>query len=266
MLDEYKSFLPEIIAIDHMFWDKSNPLVEARSFDVISYRVKGSAKINTQDKYIEASPGSILYIPAGVSYKAEYDETEIFCIHFNSLPKSELFPGNMAKKHYFSDHTPFVREACDKLGAAGIFADAFRCWKEKLPGYDLYAVGIFYQILALIKRSSLLNYSSPDNFKSALNILNSEFKNPDLNISKVCLNAGTCETAFRSMFRSLYGKSPINYITQLRLEHAKKLLSQSSVSVEQAALSSGFSDGKYFSRVVKKYYGCTPSALRKHFI
>ena len=71
MLDEYKSFLPEIIAIDHMFWDKSNPLVEARSFDAISYRVKGSAKINIQDKYIEESPGSKLYIPPGVSYKDE---------------------------------------------------------------------------------------------------------------------------------------------------------------------------------------------------
>ena len=36
------------------------------------------------------------------------------------------------------------------------------------------------------------------------------------------------------------------------------------VSVETAAEQSGFNDSKYFARVVKKYYHCTPRELKHH--
>ena len=35
-------------------------------------------------------------------------------------------------------------------------------------------------------------------------------------------------------------------------------------NVEAAALASGFSDAKYFARVVKKYFGCTPRDLKNY--
>lgn len=63
------------------------------------------------------------------------------------------------------------------------------------------------------------------------------------------------------MFKKYYLKTPVEYITDLRLEYARNLIS-GNMPIEQAALGSGFSDPKYFARVVKKNFGCTPKDLK----
>lgn len=65
------------------------------------------------------------------------------------------------------------------------------------------------------------------------------------------------------LFQKYYDKTPIEYITQLRLEHARNLIACGMV-IEQAAEKSGFNDSKYFARVVKKYLGCTPRELKNY--
>jgi AraC-like DNA-binding protein len=50
----------------------------------------------------------------------------------------------------------------------------------------------------------------------------------------------------------------------MRLSYAEKLLSRGRYSVLEVAEMSGFSDVKYFSRVMKREYGVPPSELYKH--
>ncbi|MBQ3224580.1 MAG: helix-turn-helix domain-containing protein, partial [Oscillospiraceae bacterium] len=54
-----------------------------------------------------------------------------------------------------------------------------------------------------------------------------------------------------------YKKTPVEYITDLRIEHARSLIA-SNTPIETAALMSGFNDPKYFSRVVNKKFGHSP--------
>ena len=56
---------------------------------------------------------------------------------------------------------------------------------------------------------------------------------------------------------------PVAYITDLRLEYARNLIS-GGMSIEAAAVESGFNDPKYFARRVKKHFGCTPSKLKTY--
>ena len=49
------------------------------------------------------------------------------------------------------------------------------------------------------------------------------------------------------------------------ISHANKhfkIIRLCGTSIEEAAEKSGFSDSKYFARVVKKYFNCTPSAFK----
>ena len=55
----------------------------------------------------------------------------------------------------------------------------------------------------------------------------------------------------------------MEYITRLRLEYARRLIANG-VSVESTAYESGFNDPKYFARVVKKHFGCTPRNLKTY--
>lgn len=56
---------------------------------------------------------------------------------------------------------------------------------------------------------------------------------------------------------------PANYWRRLRLEHARKLLANTSAYITNIAIECGFSDGSHFILWFKKQYGETPFAYRK---
>lgn len=60
------------------------------------------------------------------------------------------------------------------------------------------------------------------------------------------------------LFRQLTGKKPLEYLTSLRIHHAKKLLKSSNDSLRDIASQVGFTDEYYFNRRFKKTTGYTP--------
>ena len=67
---------------------------------------------------------------------------------------------------------------------------------------------------------------------------------------------------FRKLFKSFYGISPLKYINNLKITHAKELLASGMYSVTEAALQSGYIDMSYFSREFKKASGNSPKYYR----
>lgn len=53
------------------------------------------------------------------------------------------------------------------------------------------------------------------------------------------------------------------YLTNNRLEHAKKLLTEGKLTVGEVTELVGYNDYFYFSKLFKKYVGVTPSKYRK---
>lgn len=68
---------------------------------------------------------------------------------------------------------------------------------------------------------------------------------------------------FSKLFKEEKGVNFVEYLTQIRIEYAKSLLVKPSYSVKEVCLESGYSDPNYFSRIFKKYTGCTPSEFRE---
>lgn len=64
-------------------------------------------------------------------------------------------------------------------------------------------------------------------------------------------------------FTECIGQSPINYLTNRRLEASKELLTSSNLSVTQVASSVGFSSQSYFSQNFQKKVGMSPRQYRK---
>lgn len=71
--------------------------------------------------------------------------------------------------------------------------------------------------------------------------------------------AGYSKYHFCRCFKAMTGMTPVEYGNRLRCERVKKMLS-TSCTIEQAALSCGFSNMAYFYRTYKKYMGHLPSA------
>ena len=68
----------------------------------------------------------------------------------------------------------------------------------------------------------------------------------------------------RRCFREDFGKSPLEYLTQLRLEQAEKMLTWNSAPpIQKIALTCGFKDSFYFSKLFKKAYGVSPKQYQQ---
>lgn len=74
---------------------------------------------------------------------------------------------------------------------------------------------------------------------------------------------GISTATFRRKCVSHLGLAPKNYQLQLRLERAKELLTTTNRSVQDVAMSVGYEDSFYFSRLFFKREGHTPTDFRK---
>lgn len=68
---------------------------------------------------------------------------------------------------------------------------------------------------------------------------------------------------FSTIFKQIVGKNFIEYLTDIRMRHAKNLLKDRSRSIKEICSLSGYSDPNYFSRLFKKYEGITPTEYRE---
>ncbi|MDD3403516.1 MAG: AraC family transcriptional regulator [Hespellia sp.] len=65
------------------------------------------------------------------------------------------------------------------------------------------------------------------------------------------------------IFKEEHGVTIHNYIQQLRITHAKRLLRFSDMNINEIATVCGLNDANYFSRVFKKVEGISPGEFRK---
>ncbi|HBN85991.1 MAG TPA: AraC family transcriptional regulator [Clostridiales bacterium] len=64
-------------------------------------------------------------------------------------------------------------------------------------------------------------------------------------------------------FKKSTGRTLRDYINSVRIYNANQLIKNSDMSITEIALSVGFQDGNYFSRLYKKHKGISPSSYRK---
>lgn len=64
-------------------------------------------------------------------------------------------------------------------------------------------------------------------------------------------------------FSEVYGKSPMTYLTEVRIAAAKDLLKTTNHSIEEIAGAAGFSSSSYFSQTFQKICQMSPQQYRK---
>ncbi|MDE6541084.1 MAG: AraC family transcriptional regulator [Muribaculaceae bacterium] len=74
--------------------------------------------------------------------------------------------------------------------------------------------------------------------------------------------AGMTESAFSRFFKQRAGQTVSDYIIDIRLGAAARLLTESTQTVSEICYGSGFSNVSHFSRCFKSKRGCTPTEFR----
>lgn len=223
--------------------------IPPRDICALGFRVEGDAEFKIGDKHLISKAGDVIYMPQNTAYSVNYSGGKILAFHFTC---DNLYP--FAENYKITENEVLYK----------LFIKALNGWANKALGNRHYVKSIFYDILSRLSQQ-ITQKEMPDHFRRAIEIINTNFIDSKLSVAQICLKAGIGQTSLRENFKEYYRKTPVEYINELRLENAKSLI-YSGVGIGEAALKSGFNDSKYFARLVKQKYGCTPRELKKVII
>lgn len=84
-------------------------------------------------------------------------------------------------------------------------------------------------------------------------------------IEELVKTTGISRTAFFKKMKALTGMSPIEFVREIRIQNAEKLLKTQQLMVKEVSYMVGFTDLKYFTQCFKAKYGLTPTEYKKQF-
>ena len=83
-------------------------------------------------------------------------------------------------------------------------------------------------------------------------------------VDEMAMLVGLGTTAFSEKVKNYTGFSPLNYLINIRISEAIKLLKRTGISVTDIALDTGFYSSQHFSTTFRKLTGFTPTEFRKN--
>lgn len=149
---------------------------------------------------------------------------------------------------------------------------------ESLSGVKdrFYAVIQFLEILyelslqsgaRELSSSSFAKVIVEDDSRRILKVKNFISKNfmDEIRLPDLAKIAGMSTSAFSRFFKLHTGRNLSEYIIDIRLGHASRLLVDTTQSISEIGFDSGFNNLSNFNRIFKKKKGCAPSEFRENY-
>ena len=241
----------KIREVQFLSWSAGSVKVAVRPYHALAIRISGSADFTCGSLNVSTNTNDVFYMPANRSYKAVYPKpNELIVIHFDSdlISKAENF--QLKNSHIISM----------------LFHELYDVWNKKNDGYYYAALSLMGEILEniAIQQSPVLRARTLEAFENAVEFMEKSYTSCDFSINEMIEKSFMSDTYFRKLFFNKFSMTPVKYLTHKRLMYAEKLLSTGKHSIKAVAEMSGFSDVKYFSRIVKNEYGVPPSRLYRN--
>lgn len=88
----------------------------------------------------------------------------------------------------------------------------------------------------------------------------------DISLEEVSRNVNISPYYFSKVFKEETQMNFIEYVTGMRIEKAKLLLSDGQMNIKEVCRETGYGDPNYFSRIFKKMVGVTPTEYREKML
>lgn len=111
-------------------------------------------------------------------------------------------------------------------------------------------------------RDQINSYQGGKMLKKALDYIDANYDRDTLSLNSVAENIGMSANYLSAIFSQSMQKTFVEYVTEKRIEKAKKLLKQTDKTSGEIAREAGYKDAHYFSFVFKKLQGCSPREYR----
>ena len=183
----------------------------------------------------------------------------------------------LIKSTYETSHIPVVlltalSEKAEQLRGLGLGADDYLTKPFDMTLLILRIKSIIQrQILVREKALNLspVNFDEPilenklnDKFvKKAMEVVHANISNASFDKDTFASEMNVSSSLLYKKIKSLTNQSPVDFIKDIRLNYALKLLQKKNYSVTEVSELSGFSSIGYFSTVFKKHFGKSPTEI-----
>jgi AraC-like DNA-binding protein len=124
------------------------------------------------------------------------------------------------------------------------------------------AVRRFVSTLPATERDKISAYLDPE-IGPALAVIHARFDHP-WTVGTLAQEAAMSRSSFASKFVARLGLPPLEYVTRVRMEHAKLMLTDRQQQLKQVARSVGYLSESAFSSAFRRVEGVSPAHYREH--
>ena len=215
----------------------------------------GTALVDTEDgSTVSVKRGSVLWHVAGEASVLRASSPDVYeCLALRFEVRNN--PGR---------RVPRVSCWAHPDEAAAFASEVLQVFQR--GGYDplvfchyVYGRFLWHAHLA-IERPTAATF--PEALSRALAAIDAHFLEA-VSVEELAESIGYSPAHLHHLFREHLRRSPYQLITERRLDHARRLLATSALTVKEVGAQSGFADAETFSRAFRRHLGQTPIAYRK---
>ncbi|MEK4998292.1 AraC family transcriptional regulator [Paenibacillus sp. FSL H7-0918] len=218
----------------------------------------GNGQLNLDDQSVILSTDKCYLLSPGISYSTDNQELTLYyylitftAIYTTEHPKrysGELLSGR--RELIVHPFTKVIRLVEDLLMNRNN-TDDVQQFKRQLK---------FQELLLLLFEHNYPSKHLPSPTESVEKTITfiQEHYTESITVKQLAELAGISIWQYTPIFQQLTGKKPLEYLTDLRINHSKRFLQESTEPLREIARLVGFSDEYYFSRRFRQKTGVTP--------
>lgn len=184
----------------------------------------------------------------------------------------EIMNGHHFPKQYLRYIIDLVRyEIIETIQDMGIIVPQEvqdMCSENIVSGNDMQKIkeSITDEIVRTIGyvKSEVEDMSSKVTMKRVIDYVNENYRNSNISIAELGEVMNISSTYITNGFKKFEGMSFYEYLTQLRMNEAGRLLLKTNKKIYEVADDVGYTSSQSFIRAFKKYYGLTPDKFRNN--
>lgn len=138
---------------------------------------------------------------------------------------------------------------------------------DRKPGTEQQISELGMGMLLMLSREVLAGEQQyPDALRRALNYLHGVYTRCSVSLTELAQHTGVSPATLGRLFAQHCGKTPMAYVTEMRMELAKNFLRTSVLSIKEIAARTGYENPLYFSSAFRRYTGLSPKAFRRNYL
>jgi len=232
--------------------------------------LEGSVQLLIGTTYTECKKGDIVFLPPSVAHEVisqtrdavirgvvfEFSIIDITGLHLDFY---ELFRRSQGLQYVLTPEHSSHRAVQDSLDCI------FEIYGNFSVGSKIRLISNLLLVMSELIQSFQLEISVHDKnyrkLRQVLDYVDLHFAEK-IQISELSEIIHVCDDRLIRLFKEVTGETPIEYIMNLRMEAAIKLLSATELSVAEIADQTGFGSATYMTRVFKQKLNTTPGKYR----